>query len=438
MNQNTGLRWLLIGMAITGLVGWLITGLTVYARIAYLGALLVIGGAVWALFSIRGIHFTRQARTLRASMGEVFEEHFEVIKESWLGSLWVEVLNQSDLPMAGGSRLLTGIGPRQRRSYSARTLLYRRGAFTLGPTRLASGDPFGLFTFRRQISAKDTLVVLPMVVPIKDFPPPPGILPGGKAVRQRSMDVTPHAAGVREYVPGDPMKRIHWPTTAHRGRFMVKEFEQDPQSDIWLFLDALAGIQVTSHLPPEDFHEIGLWLKRPKITLPADTFEYAISAAASLADYFLAHRRSVGLACAAGKVRIVPADRGERQVNKIMETLAFLQPTGTMPLLSLVTMQAKLLPIGAGVMIITSSVQPELLLVVEDLLRRRLSPVVIIIKPETFGGPGDSGAIIGGLLNRNIPVCSVGMGDDLSDKLALPVVYFQSRTSSNSYFGTNG
>jgi uncharacterized protein (DUF58 family) len=437
MNQNTGLRWLLIGMAITGLVGWLITGLTVYARIAYLGSLLIIGGAIWALLSIRGIHFTRQARTLRASMGEVFEEHFEVIKESWLGSLWVEVLNQSDLPMAGGSRLLTGIGPRQRRSYSARTLLYRRGAFTLGPTRLSSGDPFGLFTFRRLISAKDTLVVLPMVVPIKDFPPPPGVLPGGKAVRQRSMDVTPHAAGVREYVPGDPMKRIHWPTTAHRGRFMVKEFEQDPQADIWLFLDALAGIQVSSNLPPEDFHEIGLWLKRPKITLPADTFEYAISTAASLADHFLAHRRSVGLACAAGKLSIVPADRGERQVNKIMETLAFLQPTGTMPLLSLVTMQAKLLPIGAGIIIITSSVRPELLFVVEDLLRRRLSPVVVIIKPESFGGSGDSGPIIGGLLNHNIPVCSVGMGDDLSVKLALPVVYFQSRSSSNSYFGIN-
>jgi len=67
-----------------------------------------------------------------------------------------------------------------------------------------------------------------------------------------------------------------------------------------------------------------------------------------------------------------------------------------------------------------------------------MMPSIIIIKPETFGGLGDSGPIIGGLLNRNIPVCSVGMGDDLSDKLALPVVYFQSRTSSNSYFDTNG
>ncbi len=39
-------------------------------------------------------------------------------------------------------------------------------------------------------------------------------------------------------------------------------------------------------------------------------------------------RRAVGLACAAGKFSVVSSERGERQINKIMETLAFLQPEG--------------------------------------------------------------------------------------------------------------
>jgi uncharacterized protein (DUF58 family) len=366
-------------------------------------------------------------------MGDVFEEHFEVWNSTWPACLWLEIINKSNLPMAGGSRILTGIGYHQRRFYTARTLLYKRGAFLLGPTSLATGDPFGLFTIRKEVRAKETLMVLPMIFPINDFPPPPGLLPGGKAIRLKTTDVTPHAAGVREYVPGDPMKRIHWPSTAHRGRFMVKEFEQDPQADTWLFLDANREVQASMPDQALAFSEDGWWLRRPNVSLPRDSFEYAISAAASLARYFLLDRRAVGLACAAGMTTIVPAERGERQVTKIMETLAFLQPDGKMPLLGLVNMRAKLLPIGSGVILITPSTRPELLLAVEDLERRKLRPVVVLIKPETFGGKEESGQILSGLLERNVPVCPVGFGDDLSVKLTLPVVYFQKQRLPKSY-----
>ena len=434
MKPTLALRWLLAGIILFGLGGWAVTGLMLYARMAYLGLLLVVVSGVWAAISMRGIRLNRQARILRTSMGDVFEEHFEVRNVTWPACLWLEIINESNLPMAGGSRLVTGIGPHQRRFYTARTLLYRRGAFLLGPTSMSSGDPFGLFTIRKLIPAKDTLVVLPMTVPITDFPPPPGLLPGGKAIRQRTFDVTPHAAGIREYVPGDPMKRIHWPSTAHRGRFMVKEFEQDPQADIWLFLDAQQDVQASMPEQTVAFSEEGWWLRRPNVSLPRDSFEYVITSAASLASYFLMERRAVGLACAAGKSTVVSAERGERQVNKIMETLAFLQPDGTMPLLGLVTMRAKLLPLGAGVILITPSTRPELLLVVEDLQRRNLRPVVVLIKAETFGGTGESESIVAGLLRRNVPVCPVGFGDDLSIQLALPVVYFQRSYLPKSYF----
>jgi uncharacterized protein (DUF58 family) len=303
-------------------------------------------------------------------------------------------------------------------------LLSRRGAYMLGPTSLASGDPFGLFTLRKQVSAKDFLVVLPMTFPINQFPPPPGLLPGGKAVRQRTSDVTPHAAGVREYIPGDPMKRIHWPSTAHRGRFMVKEFEQDPQADIWLFLDAQKESHTSLHTSLSEHSEEGWWLRRPRMSLPCDSFEYAISITASLANYFLSERKSVGLACAAGKTVIVSPERGERQISKIMENLAFLQPEGMMPLLGLVMVRAKLLPIGAGVILVTTAINAELLLAVEDLQRRNLRPVVVGLRSDTFGGKEINQSILAGLLHRNVPFCSIGFGEDLSIELTLPVVYF--------------
>ena len=96
-----------------------------------------------------------------------------------------------------------------------------------------------------------------------------------------------------------------------------------------------------------------------------------------------------------------------------METLAFLQPEGIMPLLGLVDIQAKLLPLGSGVIIITPSARPDLLLAVEDLQRRNLRPVVVLIKSETFGGQGETEKMAASLLSRNIPVCQIGFGDDL-------------------------
>jgi uncharacterized protein (DUF58 family) len=419
-------RWFLLALILVGLLGWIVGGSVTFARLTYFSLVLMGGAYLWSLLSMRGIHLTRLARILRASVGDLFEERFEIVNSVRQSCAWLEIEDQSALPLAEGSRLLTRIAGRQKRSYTARTWLTRRGAFPLGPTVLTSGDPFRLFTLQMRSLAQDELVVLPMTVSISAFPVPPGLLPGGKAIRQKTMDVTPHAAGVREYVPGDPMKRIHWPTSAHRQRLMVKEFEQDPQAEIWLLLDAQRAIH--SALPQGEMQPMGdfWWMqRRVRIKLPDDSFEYSVSAAASLARHFLADRRVVGMACAAGKFTVVPAERGERQIGKIMETLAFLQAEGDMPLLGLVTMQAKLIPIGSGVILITTSLQSDLLLAIENLQRWSLRPVVVLLKSESFGGFEGDAAIVEALFNRNIPLCQINCGDDLASALAQPAAYFQ-------------
>lgn len=435
MKYAHGVRWLLVIMILIGLAGWAVTGREVYTRIGYLGILIITCSYLWSRLCLHGIQIKRESRLQRASMGDIFEEHFEVSVSSWPGSVWLEVLNQSNLPNASGSRLLTNIGTHQKRFYSARTLLIRRGAYTLGPTLLSSSDPFGLFPVQRLVKSSNTLVVLPMTVNIPIFPPPPGLLPGGKTIRQKTMDVTPHAAGIREYVPSDPMKRIHWPSTARRGRFMVKEFEQDPQADIWLFIDAQKEAQFrkdTSNITKID--EGGFLFYRHKISLPCDTFEYIISAAASLGRFFLEEKRAVGLACATSRLMVLSAERGVRQIDKILETLAFLQPEGDMPLMGLVDTQAKLLPLGSGVVLITAVSQPELTVAVERLQSRNLRPVVVLIKQDTFGGATTSDTVIKELINRTVPVCQIGYGDDLGSQLSLPAAYYEQQHSPRIFF----
>ena len=132
-----------------GLTGVLVNAGEIYARFLYLGILLIVVSWVWTQISLRGMSVKRRARSLRASMGDVFEEHFEVSNDSRLGKLWVELTNDTNMPNASGSRVLTMVSSKQSRTYLGRTRLFHRGGFKLGPTRLISGDPFGMFRAER-------------------------------------------------------------------------------------------------------------------------------------------------------------------------------------------------------------------------------------------------------------------------------------------------
>ncbi|MEW6403162.1 MAG: DUF58 domain-containing protein, partial [Chloroflexota bacterium] len=234
----SGGRTLIALLILVGAAGSLFSGELIFSRFLYLGILLVVISWVSTLWIGRSMRMQRHARLTRVTVGDVLEEHFEVFNDSRLLAAWVEVRNESRLPAVAGSRLLTFFRGKQKRQYLARTWLIRRGRFELGPTTLVTGDLFGLFHSTRKFPGHQSLLVLPMLVSIQSFMTPPGILTGGQVIRQKSVDVTPHASGVREYLYGDTMKRIHWPTSIRRGQLMVKEFEQDPQSETWIMLDA--------------------------------------------------------------------------------------------------------------------------------------------------------------------------------------------------------
>ncbi|NOY98805.1 MAG: DUF58 domain-containing protein [Chloroflexi bacterium] len=412
-------RIFIVLLLLVGVLGSLVTGASIYVRLLYLSVLLIVGSWVWARLSLSGLTVVRWARSLRANVGDIFDEHFEIDNDNRWPCSWVEVRNEAPIPAASGSRLLTKIGGHQKRSYLARTWLTRRGSFPLGPTRLSSGDPLGLFRASKRFPPSGVLVVLPMLVNVTSFPSPPGLLPGGKVVRQKALGVTPHAAGVREYVPGDPLRRIHWPTTVRRQRLMVKEFDQDPQAEVWLFLDIQQDVQASLEKDEPQARWDG-WLlgRKPTFELPPSTLEYGVTIAASLAHYFIRQRRAVGLV-AAGQTNIaISADRSVRQEEKILETLAFVKASGNLSLASLVAAQASQLPQGSSVVLITPSVQPELKLAVGDLLRRNLHPVVVLLVADSFGGPKGSDALAESLSATNVPVCRIVCGTDLAAALS--------------------
>jgi uncharacterized protein (DUF58 family) len=402
-----------------GVAGALVTGAAIYSRFLYLSILLVVGFWGWTRWVVSGLRVSRNARVLRANVGDFFEEHFEVVNGSRVIAPWIEVFNRSTIPYASGSRLLTLVLGRQKRTYLARTWLTRRGAFALGPTRISTGDPFGLFRSSKVIAPVKTLVVLPMLFEIKSFLFPPGLLPGGQVIRRKSSDITPHAAGVREYVHGDAMKRIHWPTSIRRNQLMVKEFEQDPQAEVWLYLDSQTNVHQELPHEYEQASMVSVFFgRRPEFKLPPSSLEYSISITASLAHYFIAQRRAVGYVSAGQAFTVHHAERGERQEGKILETLAFVEANGSLSIAALVAAQASQLPQGSTAILVTPTIHPDLLLAVDDLQRRHLRPVVILLDIETFGGTRGTDKIVRSLHERRVPVCVVACDDDLMQTLS--------------------
>jgi uncharacterized protein (DUF58 family) len=395
------------------------TGGNIFFRLSYLWIFLFLGGWLWARVSLQGINIKRSARSLRAQVGQIFEERFDIQNHNRLPRLWLEIRDESDLPGSRGSRVLTLIRGREGRSYLVRTRLVQRGVYTLGPTATASGDIFGLFLKNNRTSAQESLLVFPTMVNIMNFPNPPGLLPGGEALRRRTTQITPNAAGVREYNPGDALSRIHWLSTARRDKIMVKEFELDPLADVWIFLDAERSVQAALPHPPPSAEIDDFWHGFVTIPLAPSTEEYSVSIAASLARYFLRKGRAVGFVSAGQKLALLPPDRGGRQLGKILEALALLKAEGEMPLRGLVETQVRHLPRGSTAIVITPSVRKDTVLVVDYLSRRGLRPVAILLEAASFGGEPGTPALIDQIRMLGIPYRQIANGDDLSQSMSL-------------------
>jgi uncharacterized protein (DUF58 family) len=395
------------------LIAGLATGSAIYYRLSYFWAILFGGGWAWSRFALKGISLRRSARTTRAQVGQIFEERYEVINESRVPKIWFEVKNESPLPDSGGSQVLTLLGGRQRRIYWSQTFLKHRGVFPLGPTVMASGDLFGLFPVSMTQPVRESLLVYPLMFHIHSFPNPAGLLPGGEALRRRTHQVTPNAAGVREYVHGDAMNRIHWASTARRNRLIVKEFELDPLAEVWLFLDSERFGQAAL---PEEAQETNLltyWRKPVSFHLPPSTEEYGVSITASLASYFIRRGRSVGLVNAGRHLTLLSPDRGGRQLGKILEALALSHAEGSVPMRGLVETQAKHITRGSTVILITHTAREEFPYIVEYLLRRGVRPVVVLIDPTSFGGVKSNREIAEKVRALSIPVLIIENGVNL-------------------------
>ena len=185
---------------------------------------------IWSVFSTWGVELTRTSSATRKQVGDIFSESFEIVNRSFIPKAWLKITDRSEFLSGAGSRVLTWIGGSKPRTYLAYATLNKRGWFDLGPTQIESGDLFGMLLFRKSGAQISSLLVIPHTFDITKFAEPWHIAWRTGAAAENAGDVP--IRSVSRVRTGDPLKRIHWPTSARKQALIVKEFEKDPLAEV--------------------------------------------------------------------------------------------------------------------------------------------------------------------------------------------------------------
>jgi uncharacterized protein (DUF58 family) len=351
------LPFLLFGQLVTPHPVWVVLLVTIAGlyTIAYL----------WVREQVQALRFTRRRAGAILVAGDQLREEFVVSNGSGLPLLWAAFVDASDLP-GYTPGIVVACAANGEYRWRTEAECAQRGLFRLGPHRIELGDPFGLFRATHEFSDFETVLIYPRVVQLPETTLPRGGA-DGHARRRRSLAGVRPAASVRDYAPGDSMRLVHWPTSAHRGRLTVKEMELEPSGDVWIVLDLDTAVQ----------HGEGA----------EGTLEYGVMLAASIAAEMLAgaDRRAVGLLAAAGDgvTSLVPQP-GQAQLWAIMAALAPARATPT-PLPDLLRRSLPMLGRRHTLVVITPAAGDTAPLWIAELVRAGgqglFSSVLVVVAP---------------------------------------------------------
>jgi uncharacterized protein (DUF58 family) len=250
----------------------------------------------------------------------------------------------------------------------------------------------------RTYGVQSSIIVYPPFIDLPHFTVPPANLPGEGRFRKRTHYVTPNAAGIRDYEYGDSFSRIDWKGTARQGKLMVKMFELDPASDIWIAIDLQASVQAG------DGDE--------------STEEYAVKIAASVARFFLNANRNVGFMAFGDRLDIIEGERGGQQMTHILEALALSRATGDVPIGDLINVEGRHFGRHTTLVVITPSMEQSWVMSLIALTQRGVKVAVVLLESSTFGGESGSLMVVSSLAAADIWTYLVKQGDDLSNTLA--------------------
>ncbi|MFC1906226.1 DUF58 domain-containing protein [Chloroflexota bacterium] len=309
---------------------------------------------LWNRYCLSRVEYQRRLSTNRVFFGEEIQLEIEVSNRKPLPLPWLRVDDEIPVQMTllkgnpsnsyqADRALLSNLLSlswyhKVKRRYPIRCL--QRGLFTFGPTRICSGDLFGFFEQEIKFQQVDYLIVYPKILPLEKLGIPSKQPLGNIRPITHIFQDPILTSGVRDYYFGDSLKRIHWKTTARLGRIQTKIFEPTTTIDVGIFLD------VRTTKPP-------LWGSVP------DLLETGVIAAASISNYAMAAGYRVGLYVNQSKrfsdepMRIPPSQHTDQLIH-ILEALAQVHSSETIPITKLVLNEGRNFPWGSTLVVISA------------------------------------------------------------------------------------
>lgn len=270
-----------------------------------------------------------------------------------------------------------------------------RGLYAFTQTLIVIEDPFGLARAEHRLEEGGALAVYPRLVDLDQlFSESGSSSRGGAAGRllvRRPAGVELHS--VREYQEGESLRAVHWPSTARRGRLMVKDLEDAPRDDLVVVLDARAGAVVGT------------------------SFDTQVRAAGSILQLYARRGRRSTLVVTSAPLRTQRIRSNEGDWRLALELLAAAEPTGRVSLTAALADDGHLAAQASDLAVVTARLDRTL---AEALVRlspgRRLTVVYVdaaTFAPEAAQTRGREPALLR-LQAAGVAVAVVRDGDDLA------------------------
>ncbi|KRE47162.1 DUF58 domain-containing protein [Paenibacillus sp. Soil522] len=236
----------------------------------------------------------------------------------------------------------------------------QRGEYRFTNTQCLSYDVFGLFEHSGEFGSETVFSVLPQTVPLRQWN---GVQRGirgpySHAIASRSAKETTQINGVREYLYGDRLSRVHWNATAKTGEWKSKAFERESLPRTVIILDRHPG-SYSGEL--------------------ATRFELAVSAAASLLENGLKDDTAMGLLSIGETMTMISPKSGIEQRNLLMKHLTFVDADAARPLYSSLKRADSMMEHGSFAVIITPETGADVIRSMEWLSRKGITPCMLHI-----------------------------------------------------------
>jgi uncharacterized protein (DUF58 family) len=359
-------------------------------------------GALLPLLFVRGVHVERRVPA-EAFQGDDVEVELIVTGRSRGIRLGVDV---ADAVLSVGRVAVPSLVRGERVAVGTMRRAVRRGVQEDDRAVVCSAAPFGIAEARRVVHAPARTVVYPAVVRLDGVP-----LIDEVPTFEHSIHTAPRRGGgpeylgIREYRAGDSMRHVHWPSTAHHGKVMVREFERELTRRVAVVIDTSADAG------------------RPVTPLDA-----ACSVAASIAFAALAEGHGVRLIAARdGRLDAI----GRASGPAVLRWLAELRPFGGLSLADVADALPERLRGVETLLVVVPSWRANADVGTSlSAVRRLVERVgVIVIDAGAFEGAGSAAVsaagvddVFGRLRSAGIEAYRVGPGEDLSRCLSRPLV----------------